>query len=390
MKNRIRLNDESGIAMIKIIIIAIVISILGIMIFLTINQKQSTNKVDNIVNYTEEQDSIDDSLIDEEINTETNSGSEEVNSPRITDGQLEVFKKRIGSICYEYQNAEEEEGFNSSVIILYPDNTCLLGFYQFPYNFEGTYSKKDKKIICKINSLSTEYANQDVDDFEIVLKIIDDSNIKIESVSVSSITVKEFAYENIMDETRVFDLSLIKNEGVTYTNYIGLFEKTYEKYLKLVNYESSDLGPMRGILVELGLSTEEELEKNVETSGLDFSDMSSYIKSDVKYDLFKETMLQYVTEELFNKEYFQYKNIDGYVGFCNTACGFESLEYCSAILPSEISKNEYIFHVLIKDVIEYNHYIEGDPYIKENDCYFIKFVNTKYENGKIKIDVDSN
>lgn len=413
MKKNLRLNCEKGIMMIKLIIIIImVIVIIAGTIIILLKDKKNTNNVDTISNYNEQQDSIDNSLMNnvdsisnsieqqdnidnslmnEEVNTETDLGSEEFNLPRISNETLEVFKKRIDAICYQYEDIEGVPGFNNSSITLFPDNTCKLGFYQIPYAYDGTYLIKGKDIICNINSLSTEHGvNQDINNFNIILKIIDDNSIKVESVSVNSITARLVDVETIMDETQTVDLSSIKNDDIVYTNYIKSFKKTFEKYLKLSEYENSRIGPMNGILIELGLSSRKELDKIIEASGLDYADTKSYIKSNVKYDLFKERMLQYVTEKLFEEKYSQYKNIDGYVGFCNCAGGSDPLEYCSAILSSEISKNDYTFQVLMKDVILYDNYKAGDSYLKENDCYYIKFVKTKYENGKIKIDLDKN
>lgn len=330
----------------------------------------------------------------EEKDTESDLNSEELNLSKISDETLEWFKKRIGSICYQYENIEEVEGFNSTSITFYSDNTCSLGFYQISFGLKGTYTKDNNTIRCKINSLSTERTNQDVDTFEIVFKDIGNNKIKVQSVSIDNITARLEKYSLtttvLSDETVTIDLSSLIDDNILYTNYVSMFEKTYKEYLKLSDFQNSRIGPMDGILVELGLSTREELDKIIEASGLNHLDTSSYIKSNVKYDLFKEKMLQYMTEELFNEKYSQYKNIDGYVGFCDCAGGIEPVEYCSAILPSEISKGKFVFQVLMKDVVYYDHYMDGDEFIKENDCYCIRFVNTKYENGKIKIDIDSN
>lgn len=71
------------------------------------------------------------------------------------------------------------------------------------------------------------------------------------------------------------------------------------------------------ILVELGLETEENIKSL--TSGI--NNNTTYIKSNTKYEEFKEKLLQYVTENYFVEKFSQYKNIDGYVGFCNCTGG---------------------------------------------------------------------
>ena len=59
-------------------------------------------------------------------------------------------------------------------------------------------------------------------------------------------------------------------------------------------------------------------------------------------------MLKYMTEELFNNKFSQYKNVDGYVAFCNVAGGFapSSIENVKLILRDDPI---YQFEITLKD-----------------------------------------
>lgn len=152
-----------------------------------------------------------------------------------------------------------------------------------------------------------------------------------------------------------------------------------EKYLKLSSYENSNIGPMPYLLAELGLETKDNLDLLCE--GIDNS--SEYIKSNVNYQEFKSALLEYVTEDYFINHFSQYKNIDGYVGFCNCAAGIILLEVEDIELSSE-NKNEYIFDVTFKDVELYEHYLNGEE-ISEDEYLFNEKITLEYINNKLVI-----
>ena len=90
-----------------------------------------------------------------------------------------------------------------------------------------------------------------------------------------------------------------------------------EKYVKLSDYETPDVGPMPYLLAELGLDTKD----NLDTQCLKNPGSDAYIKSNVKYDDFKKAMLNYVSEEYFNNNFSGYINVDGNVGYKYIAMG---------------------------------------------------------------------
>jgi len=160
-------------------------------------------------------------------------------------------------------------------------------------------------------------------------------------------------------------------------------KKTLNEYIKISDYENSNIGPMPYILVELGLETEENI--NLLTSGV--NDTTTYIKTTTKYEDFKEKLLQYVTENYFLEKFSQYKNIDGYVGFCNCASGTIPIEVEKITLKS-VNEKQYTFNVVFKDMEVYEHYLnpQDGENISKDDYLFNVEMCFKSVNNKLVID----
>ena len=159
-------------------------------------------------------------------------------------------------------------------------------------------------------------------------------------------------------------------------------KNTLNEYIKLSDYEDSNIGPMPYILVELGLENEENI--NLLTS--EINDTTTYIKSNTKYEDFKEKLLQFVTENYFLEKFSQYQNIDGYVGFCNCACGIIPIEIERITLKSN-KGTRYNFNVVFKDMEVYEHYLnpeEGEN-ISEDDYLFNVEMEFEYIKDKLVI-----
>lgn len=153
-----------------------------------------------------------------------------------------------------------------------------------------------------------------------------------------------------------------------------------EKYVKLSDYETPDVGPMPYLLAELGLDTKDNLDAQcLKNPGSD-----AYIKSNVKYDDFKKAMLNYVSEEYFNNNFSGYINVDGNVGYKYIAMG---------LIPTSISDvelfgnkdNEYIFNVTFRDDEMYDHYINKIDSTTEEECYYERKVTLVLENDKLVV-----
>ena len=159
-------------------------------------------------------------------------------------------------------------------------------------------------------------------------------------------------------------------------------KKILEDYLKLEHYQENLIGPMPYILVDLGLETEENI--NLLVEGI--NDTTTYIKSNTKYEDFKEVLLQYVTEDYFLRNFSHYKNMDGYVGICNCSVSYIPVKVENITLSS-VKENQYIFDVFFKDLEIYEHYLnpeEGEN-ITENDYLFKYEINFKKLNNKLVI-----
>ena len=95
---------------------------------------------------------------------------------------------------------------------------------------------------------------------------------------------------------------------------------TLQEYIdnKIYVYENSNIGPMPDLLYVLELDSYGNINKLCTNN----YDPSTYIRSNTKYSDFKSALLEYVTEDYFNKNFSQYTNINDNVGFCNCAGGF--------------------------------------------------------------------
>ena len=153
-----------------------------------------------------------------------------------------------------------------------------------------------------------------------------------------------------------------------------------EKYVKLSDYETPNVGPMPYLLAELGLDTKDNLDAQcLKNPGSD-----AYIKSNVKYDDFKKAMLNYVSEEYFNNNFSGYINVDGNVGYKYIAMG---------LIPTSVSDvelfgnkdNEYIFNVTFRDDEMYDHYINKIDSTTEEECYYERKVTLVLENDKLVV-----
>ena len=182
---------------------------------------------------------------------------------------------------------------------------------------------------------------------------------------------------NIIDNNNVNANNILQHEVAE-----KMAKKILDEYIKLIDYENNNIGPMPYILVEMGLETEE----NIKSLTLGISDSTTYIKSNTKYEDFKETLLQYVTENYFLEKFSQYKNIDGKVAFCNCRASNIPVEVEKIILKS-VTDNQYTFNVTFKDIEMYEHYLktEDGENVTENDYLFNNEISFEYINNKLVI-----
>lgn len=162
-------------------------------------------------------------------------------------------------------------------------------------------------------------------------------------------------------------------------NVEKLAKNTLDKYMSLRVFENSSVGPMPEILVKLGLETTDNINKLCQG----VKNRNTYIKSNTSYEKFKETLLQYITEEYFVEKFSQYKNMDGYVGFCDCAAGI-SIPEVEFVKFKNKNSDDYIFEITFKDSEMYNHYLDGEE-MKEDSWLYNKEVIFKYVNNTFVI-----
>lgn len=214
---------------------------------------------------------------------------------------------------------------------------------------------------------SAEYVSDNSNNVENVSNEVNNNVINNNEVEKES--EKIITEVNIV--TDINSLTNLKIEDVA--------KNTLNEYLeKIASYEKSSIGPMPDLLIELELATEEELNLLCKNS----SSTSDYIKSNVKYERFKNALLQYVTEEYFVKYFSQYRNIDEYVAFCDCAASVVWTSVEKAELLSRVG-NTFNFKMTLKDLEVYEHYLNEDGDIKEDDCYFDMNVAFDYVNERL-------
>lgn len=236
--------------------------------------------------------------------------------------------------------------FSTFIILILIIIIVIMGIYIYKQN------QAINKAACVINPLTS---NNSI------------SNIK--EKTENNIPEEENIIKNIVQENTETNTSKnlkILSEKQSET----LAQKTLEEYLSnnLTAYENSNIGPMPNILVILGLETEENI-NNLCTNNYD---SSSYIRSNTKYHDFKSALLEYISEEYFNKNFSQYTNINDNVAFCNCAGGVIPLEFYKINFKSQ-ENNIYTFNVILKDLEIYNHAMNPNEaeYYTESD-YLIK------------------
>ena len=245
-----------------------------------------------------------------------------------------ITKDDLYGVYIWQKDFNDESGLNLKIaLVLNSDGTAEYSASS-GYEYEstkGTFSYKEGKILY-----TREYYNYDSNNNS----EFTDTNSKLETfIVIDKNTLQNVYYNEKTMLTKISDDKILE-----------LTKATLEKYDKSLPYTSSNIGAMPYILDELGLETRENLDVLVEGN-----DPSTYVKSNTIYEDFKNKMLKYVTEELFEKDFSHYKNIDGYVGLQNAAAGFE---------PSTISKiqliskngNEYTFKVTYRNEVMYEHF----------------------------------
>lgn len=157
-----------------------------------------------------------------------------------------------------------------------------------------------------------------------------------------------------------------------------------EIYIKEYEYfENNNIGTFPDILIKLDLETEDNLKKLLENN---FNTNGNF-RTNVKYEDFKDKMLQMITEDYFNEKFSNYTNIDGYVSVNNGAGGYIPLELEDIeCIFYDNNTNTYIYNAKVKDMEMYEHYRTEQSKITLEECYLYYEITLKKVDNNIVID----
>ena len=321
-------------------------------------------------------------------------------------GTLEINKIEIDDKNITFYYEKEGKIENISPIIIRKNNGIMNYIYptdEVEKDLTGTenkiiFSRSEKyRTGFRGNGMSEEEYENMLDDLEdvqftllfgsITEQIGTTIELKVPIQNQENAVIKNVRFVSNNSQTNIDNILEISDDKnskeFSEEEITQLALETYKKYLKLEIYQNSSIGPMPYILEELGLEERENIEKIIQENY-----NQTYIKSHTKYQDFKNEMLKVMTEEIFNTKYSNYKDIDGYVAFCDSAAGFIPISVEDIKLISK-SDNDYVFKITLKDEEMYDHYLNGEErteqeYRSETEEYF------EYVNGYMVVSTNEN
>lgn len=220
-------------------------------------------------------------------------------------------------------------------------------------------------FIIVIGVFACKVPNDDLktDNVENEIKVEESENTAIENINVTEVNI-------------VTNINTLTNPKIE-----DIAKNTFDEYTRnILGYEKSSIGAMPYLFIKLKLATSDE----VDNWAMRPESEDGYIKSDIKYEVFKNALMQYVNEDYFIKFFSQYKNIDGFVAFENTGGGSPAFGIEKAKLISRVG-NTLNFKLTVKDLEMYDHFLYEDENLKEEDCYFEDEVAMEYVNDRLVI-----
>ena len=155
-----------------------------------------------------------------------------------------------------------------------------------------------------------------------------------------------------------------------------------KKYCNVAGFEDSDIKGMPVILEKLGFISRDEISDGIDTSkGTPYG---RYYKTSVKYEAFKEKMLEMMTEEYFENNFSGYIDIEGYVGVVLEGIGMEPVDFESVESIEYIGNNKYICKAKMKDVALFDYGYTEDE-LSDEELYFSWSVELEKVNDKLLI-----
>lgn len=361
--------------LVAIILIIAVITLISIAI--KNNDMQDTNiSVEDVKNEVVEPENKIETEIENTIPEDNTEKTESIveddeNISKVSSELLPLYKDAIKGDRYYYYSPVP---LDDKAIWLNEDTKeCSLSIFNRPFTLTGTFEKKGNTYICKSNTAEAEEVSQPVDEITVTLEkngnVINIIKTSRDAVKIHFIDLRD---NTLMDDTEDMDIAFYNNEKMDFVNYNRIIMDTYNKYKEVEDYQNSSIGPMPYILAKLSLATEKQIDKEIDDAKV--QDASTYIKSSVKYEDFKEKMLEMMTEEYFEAYYSDYKDMDGFVGYCNCAGGTIPTTILG-VLGGGTDDNEktFTFNLLERDDEVYSHFEDGEIE-DEAECYFIKTI----------------
>lgn len=171
----------------------------------------------------------------------------------------------------------------------------VMGIFMYKtYNEKNVATEKVSDLNGQVSNLKNT-VDQLQGKINSISDTINNDNIKENSISTNNVTENNFTSDNIL-----FTEKQVKD--------------AFQKYLDLI--AAREASPS-SVLKELKLINEEAT-KAAKKEG--------YLKTDVKFSKFKETILQYITLNCLQKDFFTFIEEDGYLCYFNggaTGIGYE-------------------------------------------------------------------
>ena len=259
-------------------------------------------------------------------------------------------------------NEKYNDAYNVSNYEQVLNNTFLNdGKKEFENNLPAILFKKDGKIYMR-NGVGGAYTYDEWDSFKNI--VISNNKITSTVVTWNSVTPGSQDHEYreskfsvikngdkwLIDEFDVETIDFDYGSGLELSNQEeinkALKKEAIKKYLELVGVRE---GSPRAVLEKIGLisNTYGDSEKTITSD--------NFIKTDVKYSDYKATMMRYMTEDCFNKNFTGgYRNINGVLYYFNG--GGSGIEYEVGDIISENGNNV--------TVQVYNVHIDGSKELK--------------------------
>ena len=212
-----------------------------------------------------------------------------------------------------------------------------------------TSSKETMKVIGEEENETENIVNNTIDNKVTNNTIKNDNNVmntttnevitnEIEDTNTIALNETDTSASNTVIEEAIFD------ENVNFTN--EEVKVAFQRYLTLIGALSSN---QERFLIQLGI-IDESNDYSIKTE-------DNFVRTDVSYFDFKNTILNYVTEDWFKDENglngdFYFKNIDGYLYYRDGGATGLNFEVDSVELKGDYSNISYIGKVYNTTFIE--------------------------------------